>query len=535
MIFHDVAFDDGFLTATHADGTIVRFTRHERALLSLFAQQPGRLFTREALFKALASRGSDRNVDWVVNRLRGKLADTGPERRFISTHYGEGYVWEATATREDSRGEFVVVGPLRGLRDEAAQAVLHAFQTALQDQFGDDHRVCIAADLAADARGAHSFSVDVSIYPAAGRLHTAFVLRHAPSHEVVATFRESFAGEPAPSDAGSVAGGVAEAAWRHLALGSRAAATPTDPPLHLRLEAASALLDPAAGAWAANGERIAALRAKDPADPMAAVLWAMQLFGRMTVDPGPEPLRRADIDALGDEIEGLVLEHLAAVRDDPLMALAAAKLLLGVQRGHEDLAESLATAALAGSTAFAAALSMLGQISAYRGDLAKSTRLYDEGLQLCERGSPFEAYIQVLKAQTLIAIDDRPGVEAIYQRLLEISPAALQRFALLFLPLGDDGLARKLAPVLDRTSEGRARRTVAYLHYLVARHFGSPDHAANIMRGPLIHLVRRFGPDVVSEAIWSEMPTELHYLRTARAFEAPVGPTPPNRGKSALP
>jgi len=522
--FHDVVFDEGFLTAVRADGTALRFTRHERALLGLLAQNPGRLFSRDELFAALGSRGSDRNVDFVVNRLRGKLGDTGPERHFISTQYGEGYVWVATPVDAAHEGDFVVVGPLRGFCDEGVETMLRALQAALQTRVSHDRGVRLAPNLPAEPVGSHLFSIEVSVHAADGRRDAAFVLRHAPSREVVASFRESFAGAAAEPVIETLAGAVVEAAWRRLALGSSAAPTPADAPLHVSLEAASVLLDPPGDTWAANGERIARLRAEDGADSKLAILWAMHLLGRMTVNPGREPLDRKAIDALGDEIEGLVLEHLPAVRDDPVMAIAAAKLLLGVHRGHEDLAEDLASAAFAGSAAFAAALTMLAQIKACRGDLAEALKLYDEGLQLCEAGSTFEVYIQVLKAQALIALDDRPGVEAAYHRLLEIAPAALQRFGLLFLPVGDDGLARTLSPWVDRASEGQARRLVAYLHYRVARYFRSAEHAANIMRGPLTHMVRRFGPAVASETIWRETPAELHYLRNTRACPSSGGP-----------
>ena len=88
--FHDLTFDEGFLVAQRDDGAAVRLTRQERALLLLFVERPQRLLTRDQLLSALGSEGSDRNVDFVINRLRRKLNDHGRVRRFISTQYGEG-------------------------------------------------------------------------------------------------------------------------------------------------------------------------------------------------------------------------------------------------------------------------------------------------------------------------------------------------------------------------------------------------------------------------------------------------------------
>lgn len=135
IAFHGVTFEDGFLGAVLADGAPVRFTRQERALLVLLAGHPQRLFTREELFAALGSSGSDRNVDFVINRLRGKLGDTAPERRFISTQHGEGYVWIAAEAPAGADGGFIVIGPARGT-DPTTEPVLTDLRSALQERLG---------------------------------------------------------------------------------------------------------------------------------------------------------------------------------------------------------------------------------------------------------------------------------------------------------------------------------------------------------------------------------------------------------------
>lgn len=127
------------------------------------------------------------------------------------------------------------------------------------------------------------------------------------------------------------------------------------------------LLDPFSGSWSANGEHIARLRERDGADPTLAILWATYLYGRMTSEPGDEPLDRQAADAVEAEIEGLVFEHLAGIRS---------------------------------------------------------------------------------------------------------------RGGLLFLPAADDGLARGLAVLADRTSAHHVRRAIAYLHYRVAPYFRSADQWA---------------------------------------------------------
>jgi DNA-binding response OmpR family regulator len=96
--FNDLVFDAEMLTARRDDGTELRFTRQERVLLLQFTGRPGKLMTRARLIDLLTRDGDgagERNVDFVVNRLRKRLGDNARDPRFIATQYGEGYVWIA--------------------------------------------------------------------------------------------------------------------------------------------------------------------------------------------------------------------------------------------------------------------------------------------------------------------------------------------------------------------------------------------------------------------------------------------------------
>jgi DNA-binding winged helix-turn-helix (wHTH) protein len=426
--FHDLVFDRDLLGAVRDDGAEVRLTRLERALLGQFVAHPQRLLSRAQLLSALSDDAediSDRNIDFIVNRLRRKLKDPARKPRFIATQYGEGYVWIAEQRPLASDPVLLVVGPVRGLGEGMSEAVLEPLRDAIRARIAQEHSVLLAPDGAPGATAGISFSVEVSFHRASERVHIAYVLRCEPTRAVVASFRQTFAGALPKTDMAGLALAITDAVWKHLALGPRVAVAPTDPPLHLRMHDASALLDPPGVSWLANGEQLARLRAEDPADPSVAIMSAMHLFARTILAPGPEPLTRKAVTTVEDEIEALVLEHLPAVGDDPVMALAAAKLLLLINRGHDGLAESLATRAFAGSAAFASALPMLGQVHAYRGDLEEARRLYDEALQLCEPGSTFEIYILVLKAMTHLAQDDHPAAGALLGRIVELQPFPL--------------------------------------------------------------------------------------------------------------
>ena len=78
------------------DGDSLELTTMEYQLLALFANNPGKTYTRDEILNEL--RGIDaqlfsRSVDILVSRLRQKLGDTSKQARYIKTVWGTGYVF----------------------------------------------------------------------------------------------------------------------------------------------------------------------------------------------------------------------------------------------------------------------------------------------------------------------------------------------------------------------------------------------------------------------------------------------------------
>jgi DNA-binding response OmpR family regulator len=74
--------------------TTLRLTRHELALLTTLARQPGVVISRQDLSERAWGRPlgvNDRSVDVYVRRLRRKLDDAAPGWEFIHTHFAFGY------------------------------------------------------------------------------------------------------------------------------------------------------------------------------------------------------------------------------------------------------------------------------------------------------------------------------------------------------------------------------------------------------------------------------------------------------------
>lgn len=88
----DIALD---ARNVYVDGEITGLTPKEYELLTFFAQNPNRVFSREQLLNSVWGYefgGDDRTVDTHVKMLRDSL---GAYRRYIVTVWGTGYKFEA--------------------------------------------------------------------------------------------------------------------------------------------------------------------------------------------------------------------------------------------------------------------------------------------------------------------------------------------------------------------------------------------------------------------------------------------------------
>jgi DNA-binding response OmpR family regulator len=77
-----------------ANGLALTLSVREFELLVAMAGRSGAIVTREELYGAVWGgelRAGDRSVDVYVSKLRGKLEEAMPDRRFIHTHPGFGY------------------------------------------------------------------------------------------------------------------------------------------------------------------------------------------------------------------------------------------------------------------------------------------------------------------------------------------------------------------------------------------------------------------------------------------------------------
>ena len=81
-----------------ADGHVMQLTVIELELLTQLARREGHVLRRDEIYALVWGgrlRGDDRSVDVYIHKLRSKLARALPHWRFIHTHFGFGYRFEA--------------------------------------------------------------------------------------------------------------------------------------------------------------------------------------------------------------------------------------------------------------------------------------------------------------------------------------------------------------------------------------------------------------------------------------------------------
>lgn len=223
-------------------------------------------------------------------------------------------------------------------------------------------------------------------------------------------------------------------------------------------------------------------------------MWASHLYARLVLDLSSDP------GVLEPQIEALVFQALPHVRGDPMLELAAAKLLCFVSHDHLALAEALAEDAFARSTAFASAFAVLGQLRLNRGRLREAIAHFDQGIELAEPDSEFQVFLMVLKCTTLLALDDRQACRAASEALYRTKPLTRAQMGL-FLSSPDEALPEDLRQILLALDADLLRRLLAHFEYLFVRRV--PDAAArkNMFRGVLAQLARHRPLDELPERV----------------------------------
>ncbi|MBL8594799.1 MAG: winged helix-turn-helix domain-containing protein [Devosia sp.] len=505
--FNSLVFHEDLLSARDLGGKEVTFTRAERSLLSTFMAHPQRLLTRNTLLDAISGVGSDssdRNVDFLINRLRAKLGDPARSPRFIATRYGEGYVWVAEAS--EPADTLVVVGPVHGLARagrfaELAEALPGELMRELDAAVSPGEAVRLDERFSPKSPTKTRFSLEVSVFPTDAALQCALVLRQMPGGDVVGMSRIAL--RQAGEVGGLVAGVVQQfrsLIWHRQALGMMDAPAAATPPLYVAMHEAGRLLTVDTRSWLEGLEQVRASLAANPDDPVVRLMWGLSLYVQAIMGTDGQSSPGAARNAIEDEIEAVALSALPAVADNPMLKLSVAKLLLFVARGHTAMAERLAEEAFEASTAFAASFAILGQARLMRGRLAEGIDLLERAAEMAEHGTEFWTYTLVVLCGGKLAAEDRAGLRATLQQLHEASPQTLITVAPFCVP-ADEPLSPPGQAFISSLGPAGATRTLEYIFMTSVRQYEDPRHQANVVRAVAQRLKQVYGPDVVPPRI----------------------------------
>ncbi|WP_291834264.1 winged helix-turn-helix domain-containing protein [Limimaricola sp.] len=538
------SFSADFSFLEREDGERIQFTRSEARALALMVNRPDRVLTRDQILDAVSEPGSDkrdRNIDFLINRIRRKLGDDARDPRFIATRYGEGYVWidRAPAAREKYPETHVVVGPLRGLENLGdlrphARDFATALCAAVKSALGAERNVVLLPEIpppTAFAGEAPRLSVDLTFFEEEGRINCIAAARDFRSDHILALHRLLLPNAPGPGgqtadSAAEVARLLLDNAWHRMATrvenavplpvamfeaasgSSMADGTTKDSDRRLR-EIISLAETRYEKVWLQNEARLRSLREAAPDDPVLKLMAAVNLHSKY-VSIGHVIFQGDNVDTRQDEdeIERLVLEALPHVQAQPDYAITAAKLLHFVDRGYFDLAHALTEDAYRASVSATNSLVLVGQMRGFAGETEAAIRCLDQALNLVTPGSKAHLYTLVIKGQVLKAVADFDRIKTVKKAVYAGSvTTGMFLEPLLANPERPSLRARAVAMMLSR---GRARGMLRHMHYVGARLFRDRAHGANVLQSPLSLFAGRFGhtiiPDEITKAFAGYLP-----------------------------
>ena len=534
----DIHFDSVLGTIARTGEEPIQLTRSERSALALLASNPDRLISRDRILDAVSEEGSgksDRNVDFLINRLRRKLSDDARNPRYIATRYGEGYVWIAgaqvslTAIAEAE----AVVGPVRGLEllgaEDGGRAV-SAIASALTKGFGDRMTVVYAPDCPPpeEFRGqAPRLSAEMTFFADRGRRDCVVAIREFRTGRVLFARRLSLAGPtPDATELSTLSVDVGSALWRaevaalshhepmplklYLASGAgeypeRDDETMSQRKLMSRLEQHEART---LSRWKDNERHLRAELAAAPNDPELMLLLALNTHSKY-ISIGHRLFQSGDNarEADEDEIEAFVTAALPAIRVDPDHAIIAGKLLYFLRRGYDTLARDICEEAFAQSVTLGRSLPIVGQMRAYFGDTDAALQCLDQALNLAKPGSRAHLYSLFIKCQVLSAAGRWDALESARRELAGTSFLAGFFFSAHHSnPEAPSLRSRALAYLLGRD---RAEAMLMHNYYVSARLFQDPAAGARSLRSLATVLSDRFGPGIVRDEVRQAFPDLL--------------------------
>lgn len=502
-----LCFDENFVTAISDDGSQVTFTKAETRLLQYLVQYPNQVRSRSQLLDAVSHGGEeklDRSIDFLINRLRQKLRDDAKNPTFIATRYGEGYIWLASLSKEQSlpRDCHAVVGPVFGLnhisnKRATAELFSQQFHKLFQTHFSDDLAVVFDPDCPkADEFGeeAPEIGIELSFVLVGDQLECVIRGYLFRSDSTVFAKRIS-ASNASPADIEAISDEISSALRTGLATQVEAQA-----PLAVGMIEAGKTFTGVKGHWSENDQGLRTQVDANPTDYRAKIMLATNIHTKYLQDSVQIFMSNADPRKDDeDEIETLVTESLPYLQNEPTFLLPSAKLLFFIDRGYNEMAVRMAERLHTESTSLAASLPVVGQMRVFVGQNEDGQRALDQALELCEPGSQFEIYLMILKCEALAAVSDRDGLDQILDEVCARVPQIEVLMQVLFTC--SERPSKIAQQALVNMPPAQARGMLMLMHYVYGRLLQNPAHRANAYKTPVSLFTKQFGPNIIPEEV----------------------------------
>jgi DNA-binding winged helix-turn-helix (wHTH) protein len=500
-------FEKSFLSASLNDQSPIRFTGAETCLLKCFVQHPNQVLTRAQLLNAVSDVNEeklDRSIDFLINRLRQKLGDDAKNPTYIATRYGEGYIWLASPSKEQSPAHdcHAVVGPVFGLEhvnDKRALAELFSqqFHKIFQNHFSNDLTVafdpdCPKADEFGD--GAPEIGLELNYVLSDDQLECVF-RGYLFRSDITVFAKRIFVSKAMTPDIAVIAGEISSVLRTGLATETNAQV-----PLAVGMIEAGKTFTGIKGHWSESDEDLRSLVENNPTDYRAKIMLATNIHTKYLQDSVQIFMSNADPRKDDeDEIENLVTTSLPHLQNEPTFLLPSAKLLFFIDRGYNDMAVKMAERLHKESTSLAASLPVVGQMRVFAGQNEAGQRALDQALELCEPGSQFEIYLMILKCEALAAVFDRDGLDQVLDQICARVPQVEVLMQVLFTC--SERPSKIAQQALVNMSPAQAKGMLMLTHYVYGRLLQNPEHRANAYRTPVSLFSKQFGPNIIPDEV----------------------------------
>ncbi len=523
----DLEFEADFVFATTRAREKIRFSKQERRLLSHFIAHPNVLLSRNQLLDCLQLAGDDvldRNIDYLLSRLRRKLGDSARAPEYIATQYGEGYIWIAKKRRqplEAGRAIYLSIGPLYGLEvsaevDELARGFLGELHGVLGESFGSDRTIEVLpastdepTDLQRHAKA--EYSLELSFIALANELVCSMVVSNRKTGQLFGSFRQALgeSGKKCYShqQVAGLANAIRNSIWNTQVFRANEQRLVGSDPLTVGLYKATNLFTPEPGDAKDTERELRLALQEDPDNHRAAILLATNLHVQRLTSHFYDKAAIECATQNEKEMGLLILNHLSGIQDDALYLAAAAERLHDL--GHCALAESMAERALDLGPSFAACYMVIGRIKAHQGYLREGISYYEHSLEMCETDSVFYVMLQTMRGIAYLALGDQETLREVAPYVLEMETDELKRAGLhLFFYARDaDSLDPGVAAALAKLPLDRARYILSLLYVVAAKPFWDAHHRENILAGSIEFFVNVHGPDVIPDEIRESIPS----------------------------